>query len=46
MKPRGDLCIFALCNGCHKLNERQRCVNVIHAVFLKISMEFNESLRI
>ena len=46
MRPRGDLCIFALCNGLHELNERQRCVNVIRTVFLRISIELNESLHI
>ena len=33
MRPRGDLFIFALCNGSHELNERQRCANLIHAFF-------------
>ena len=46
MRPRGDLCIFALCNRCHELNERKRCANVIRAVFLRISIEVNESLHI
>jgi len=46
MRPRGDLCIFALRNECHELNERQRCANVIRAVFLRIFMELIESLHI
>ena len=46
MRPGGDLCTFALCNGCHELNERLRCGNVIRAVFLRISIELNESLNI
>ena len=35
MRARGDLCILALSNGCHELNERQRCANVIRAVLPK-----------
>ena len=46
MRPRGDLCIFSLCNECHELNERQRYANVIRAILLRISIELNESLHI
>ena len=46
MRPRGDLCIFSLCNGCHELNERWRCANVIRAVYLRIFIELNEYLHI
>ena len=35
MRPRGDLCIFALCNECRELNERQRCASVIRAILSK-----------
>ena len=46
MRLRGDLCVLPLRNGCYELNERHKCIDVIHVVYLRIFIELNEFLHI